>query len=339
MVKISVIVPVYNCEKYLSQCIQSIIEQDEQEIEIILVDDGSTDGSSSICDEFARKDERIIVVHKENEGVSVARNKGLEIAKGKYIAFVDADDYLDSKIYFTAYNEMENNNLDLIIWNYNFDRDGVITANQDFCNTCIIEENNAIKDVSATVLSPVVCDLPTPNNKIVGMAFPWNKLFKSDIINNNNIRFTQGVILHEDVLFIYEYFNYVKKIELLNVALYNYRINEEGATLKYKPEIIKSNNIFLEKISKFKKEMNNNQKDAFWSRIIRCYGNVLTYYLCHEKRNGSTTKEMKDLLISQPLYKEAINNVKFKALTKKQIVLVILTKMRLFWVLKIILKK
>ena len=339
MVKISVIVPVYNCEKYLSQCIRSIVNQDEKEIEIILIDDGSTDGSSSICDEFARKDERIIVVHKENEGVSVARNTGLEIAKGKYIAFVDADDYLDSKIYSTAYNEMENNNLDLIIWNYNFDSEGKISANDNFPDTCIVEGEEAVRNVSATVLCPVVCNFKTPNNKIVGMGFPWNKLYRLDIIKNNNIRFVKGIVLYEDVLFIYEYLKSVKKVELLNEILHNYRVNPNGATLKYKPEILESNNIFLENISRYKEEMNNNQKDAFWSRIIRCYGNVLTYYLCHEKRNGSTTKEMKDLLISQPLYKEAINNVKFKALTKKQIVLVILTKMRLFWVLKIILKK
>lgn len=339
MVKISVIVPVYNCEKYLSQCIQSIIEQDEKEIEIILVDDGSTDGSSSICDEFARKDERIIVVHKENEGVSVARNKGLEIAKGKYIAFVDADDYLDSKIYSTAYNEMENNNLDLIIWNYNFDRDGRIVTNENFPETCIVEGEDAIKNVSATVLCPVVCDLPTLNNKIVGMGFPWNKLYRLDIIKNYNIRFTKGIILYEDVLFIYEYLKNAKKVELLNQAIYNYRINQDGATLKYKPEIMKSNNIFLEKIYKYKEEMNNNQINAFWSRIIRCYGNIFTYYLCNKKKNSSTIKEMKYVLISQPIYKEAINNVKFKALTKKQIILVILTKMKLFWLLRIILKK
>ena len=134
MIKISVIIPVYNCKMYLRQCIESVINQDEKNIEIILVDDGSTDGSSSICEEYAKKDKRITFVHKKNEGVSVARNVGLKNAKGKYIAFVDADDYINPKTYSKAFEHMEKNNLDLLIWNYSFDKNGVLSINEDFAN-------------------------------------------------------------------------------------------------------------------------------------------------------------------------------------------------------------
>ena len=95
---ISIIVPVYNVDKYLSKCIDSIISQTYNDIELILVDDGSPDNSPKICDEYARKDNRIIVIHKENGGVSSARNAGLDIAKGKYIGFVDPDDYIVSEM-------------------------------------------------------------------------------------------------------------------------------------------------------------------------------------------------------------------------------------------------
>ncbi|HJA50079.1 MAG TPA: glycosyltransferase, partial [Candidatus Fusicatenibacter intestinipullorum] len=94
-VKISVIIPVYNVEKYLKRCLDSVINQTYKNLEIILIDDGSTDNSGKICDEYAQKDERIIVIHKENGGVSSARNKGLDICIGDYISFIDSDDWIN----------------------------------------------------------------------------------------------------------------------------------------------------------------------------------------------------------------------------------------------------
>ena len=99
MKKISIIVPVYQAEKYISKCIESIVNQTYKNLEIILVDDGSTDRSGEICDEYGKKDNRIVVVHNKNKGVSVARNCGLDIATGDYITFVDSDDYIDLQMY------------------------------------------------------------------------------------------------------------------------------------------------------------------------------------------------------------------------------------------------
>ena len=339
MIKISVIIPVYNCKMYLRQCIESVINQDEKNIEIILVDDGSTDGSSSICEEYAKKDKRITFVHKKNEGVSVARNVGLKNAKGKYIAFVDADDYINPKTYSKAFEHMEKNNLDLLIWNYSFDKNGVLSINEDFANTGIVEDESGIKNLTATLLCPIMCDLPTKNNKIIGMGFPWNKLFKLDIIKKNNLKFTENIIMHEDVLFVYEYMKFVSRLELLNDSMYYYRINENGATLKYKSNIVESNNLFLNILYNEFDNMTSKQKDAFWSRVIRCYGNVCTYDLYHKENNNFDSKKINKILIEQPLYKMAIRKAKFKFLTKKQIVLVTLTRMKLFFVLKILLRR
>ena len=102
-VKVSVIVPVYNVEKYLDRCLDSIINQTLNEIEIILVDDGSTDSSGEKCDEYKKKDLRIKVIHKKNKGLGYARNSGLEVATGKYIAFVDSDDYIDRRMFESLY--------------------------------------------------------------------------------------------------------------------------------------------------------------------------------------------------------------------------------------------
>ena len=119
MPKISVIVPVYNVEKYLRKCIESILNQTFREFELILVDDGSTDSSGKICDEYALKDSRIKVIHKENGGASSARNAGLDVAKGEYIGFVDSDDWIEMDMYGELYRLIKENNTDISVCGIN----------------------------------------------------------------------------------------------------------------------------------------------------------------------------------------------------------------------------
>ena len=115
---ISVIVPVYNVEKYISRCIESIMKQTYKNIEIILIDDGSTDNSGKICDEYSLKDDRINVIHKKNGGLSDARNTGLDIAKGKYISLIDSDDFVSKFFIETLYNTCKNENCEIAICEY-----------------------------------------------------------------------------------------------------------------------------------------------------------------------------------------------------------------------------
>ena len=121
---ISVILPIYNVEKYLEKCLKSVINQTYKNLEIILVDDGSKDNSPQICDEYAVKDKRIVVIHKSNGGLSDARNAGIEIAKGKYITLIDSDDYVELEMYEKLYNKAISDNLDIAICgNYNVSED------------------------------------------------------------------------------------------------------------------------------------------------------------------------------------------------------------------------
>lgn len=125
---ISIIVPIYNVDSYLRKCFDSIISQTYSDFELILVDDGSTDDSPKICDEYARKDDRIIVIHKKNGGVSSARNAGLDIAKGKYIGFVDPDDYIVSEMYECMVNAIEKYKSDMVVCGYDYiDENGNVT--------------------------------------------------------------------------------------------------------------------------------------------------------------------------------------------------------------------
>ena len=129
--KVSVIIPIYNVEKYLEKCLNTIINQTYKNLEIILIDDGSTDKSSTICDEYCEKDKRIKVIHKNNEGVSSARNKGIELSKGKYIVFIDPDDYVTDEHVEVLYDCIISNNVDLVISNLiDINEDGIILNNE-----------------------------------------------------------------------------------------------------------------------------------------------------------------------------------------------------------------
>ncbi|WP_010237898.1 glycosyltransferase [Clostridium arbusti] len=186
---ISIIVPIYNVEQYLSRCLDSIISQTYTNLEIILVDDGSTDDSWSICKKYAKIDKRIVLIKQENKGVSSARNEGIRIATGEYIAFVDSDDYIDNDMYEILYNLMnENNNIDLAICETVKDN---IKSKSDIS---ILNRNETLKALF---------------NMKSFRGYIFNKLFRKSIIEKNNLTFNKDIYICEDLLFC---FNYVLNI-------------------------------------------------------------------------------------------------------------------------------
>lgn len=197
---VSVIVPIYNVEKYLKRCIDSILNQTYKNLEIILVDDGSPDKCPQICDEYAKEDDRIIVIHNKNGGVSSARNAGLDIARGKYIGFVDPDDYINYDMYSAMVNEMDNFACDAVI-----------------CGFCQVseKENKIIRKESlqSKVLSVEECfkELFSFSGLDIKPVV-WNKLFKRDIISD--LRFCEYIEISEDLLFCVEYLLRCDKIAL-----------------------------------------------------------------------------------------------------------------------------
>lgn len=179
---ISIIVPVYNAEKYLRRCIDSIISQSLTNFELILVDDGSSDHSPQICDEYASRDNRIKLIHKKNAGVSAARNDGLDIAQGEFITFVDSDDWVDEGYLECQY---ENKTFDYVI------------------GTFINEPNGKIRKLrSKTFVGERLKDYVSIS--YLSNGYPWGKLFKSKIIKDNSIKF-KNIKVYEDLLFCLEY--------------------------------------------------------------------------------------------------------------------------------------
>lgn len=206
---VSIIVPVYKVEKYINQCIESILSQTFKEFELILIDDGSPDNSGEICDKFADIDQRITVIHKSNGGVSSARNVGLKNAKGKYILFIDSDDWIDSSFIAELVYSMENKNADLTVCDY-------YLADTDKLKTNKIFD----KDISLNKINEEEMVNLIKTHSIFG---PWCKLYRNDVIQRNKIFFNTNVSFGEDLLFNLQYLSNVNNICMIGKELYYYR--------------------------------------------------------------------------------------------------------------------
>ena len=204
MKKISVIIPIYNVEKYLKRCIESIIKQTYSNLEIILVDDGSPDGCAKICDEYKNKDERIVVIHKKNGGLSDARNAGLKVATGEIISYIDSDDYVDLDMYEKMTKAMEEKNADIVVCGTNIDYEDGHTKEK-----CEKEEKSFNREEALIELNSF---------KSFDMAV-WNKLYKREVVDK--IEFPVGK-KSEDYFVMYQYFARAKKVVIINQAKYHY---------------------------------------------------------------------------------------------------------------------
>ena len=204
--KISIIVPVYNVEKYLSRCVDSILRQTYTHFECILIDDGSPDRCGRICDEYAERDKRIVVIHQKNKGVSAARNAGLDVAKGEYVGFVDSDDYIAPEMFRRLVNAIEESNADI-----------------SYCAIEHIKENGdryTERTRIGTVESQLVftIDLLLKGGYVGGVV--WNKLFKQKTIGD--LRFEESTQICEDALFTLSYCTKISSVIFVPEPLYHY---------------------------------------------------------------------------------------------------------------------
>lgn len=215
---ISVIVPVYNGEKFIEQCIDSITNQTLKDIEILIINDGSKDNTLNIIEIIAKSDSRIKILNQKNSGVSAARNNGISKSRGKYITFVDADDYIDKTMYEKMYKKAEEFNSDIVICNVN----DVLNGNKKVS----LNLNEGIIDIRKLTESEFL------SNEYfkLGTAV-WHKIFKSNLIKENKIKFINySEVASEDTLFNYEAMLKAKRLYCIEEALYDYKINENSLT-------------------------------------------------------------------------------------------------------------
>ncbi len=208
--KVSVIIPVYNVENYIEECIKSVLTQNYDNYEIILLDDGSTDNSLEICKKF-EDDIKIKIIHNQNHGVSITRNEGINIANGEYIIFIDSDDCISYTFIEDLVEAIEKNDADIAICGYTRNR---LELNKD--------EGNDISIIQADDY----LNMLFKNN--LSECYVWNKIFKRNIIINSNIYFPECISIWEDMYFLINYLNNINKVAIINKKLYFYRIRMES---------------------------------------------------------------------------------------------------------------
>lgn len=215
MPTLSIIIPVYNAEAYLDECLHSILTQSFPDYELILIDDGSNDNSGKICDKYANLNNSIRVLHLRNGGASAARNRGLDIASGKYVWFIDADDWIDKDFLNSLNWDMMP---DILFFGYK-------NISKTSRETCQIQSYDITYREN---FGDVIDSLFTHRNQYFG--FSWNKIFRRSIIENHNIRFRENLIIKEDEVFTLEYCKHISNISILSATPYNYRILQDSVS-------------------------------------------------------------------------------------------------------------
>lgn len=245
-IKVSVIVPVYRCEKYIGDCVRSILAQTHENLEIILVLDGAADDSPAICKALANSDSRVLVIEQENQGVSVARNNGIEAAIGEWIMFVDGDDWLDKNCIEVLLRNAEVSECDVVVSPVLRD-DGSVPTRASFFSPNRSIVGGAEKEALFinTIISKDQSSGWGPE-----MAGPCAKLFRHELLSEYNIRFVQGMKIAEDVIFVDYVFLHSTKTTLIGDGLYHYRTNPESAMHAYNADYQGCIMIFLEEIEK-----------------------------------------------------------------------------------------
>lgn len=311
---ISVIIPVYNSERYLRKCIDSIINQTLKEIEIILINDGSTDNSFEIMEKYRQKDERIIVINTNNGGVSSARNKGIEIANGDYIIFIDSDDWCDYEMLEEMYNFAKKNKLDFVGCGYIMETINGRCIRSIITNQKVIGKKN--KDISNILYR-------------LELGYSVGKLYKRSILNDNNIRFNENINFAEDAIFIQEYILNIDSIGELGKGYYHYvRVNNQSLSTKY----VDNMSFIMEKYWDISEKVYN--KFTLYGDLMRESGKIkeidgviLSLYNnykinCYKNRK-QRIEEIKILLENKKIRK-LINNL--KPVRKNQKILKVLWK-------------
>lgn len=320
MEKISLVIPVYNGEGSVEKCISSIVEQTYKNLEIIIVDDGSKDQTLSICQKMAAADERIKVVHQDNQGVSVARNNGIASVSGTYVMFVDADDYLDADACMRCLDTMHNDGADIVVANKIFHignrlQKNVLYSNPHFARTKEDKEL-FILDLMTTHYDPLM-------NKVAYLSCGVTaKLFKTDLIRENSICFQEDCRFGEDVLFNLECFQHAEKISYIDFDAYHFCVNSGSSTHKFRNDWNKSHEIFMDGIDAFNERYCKDERffhAAEMMKVSRISSLAVSYYFHKEnpKSFWQSFAEFKSFAGSSK-YAEAVKNVQADLLTDNQ---------------------
>ena len=308
--KVSIIVPVYNVERYLKKCVESIVSQTLRDIEIILVDDGSPDNSGKICDELQTLDYRIVVIHQENRGLPGARNSGMKIAKGEYIGFVDSDDFIDEDMYERMYFKAKDNQADVVMCDYF--KEAIIDNNEEINDsqkvtrifkTCDIDEGVYDIEKIKNVIYPQL--IMKENIDFGPLLSQWSCLYNRKFILDNNIKYNENIKQCED--------NYLssiiglkmnKFVYMKNFCPYHYIYNPNSISHTYKEQAWE---YFCLMNSELRKIFENSKEYDF-SRQLDLHILYYTLLSMSQIKKSKLSKKRKRILIDNILNEKCLCN-------------------------------
>ena len=329
--KISIIVPIYNTELYLKECINSILNQTYKNIEIILVDDGSTDNSLEICNKYSKENNNVKTYHLTNGGVSKARNFGIYKAVGEWITFVDSDDII-SKDYCKSLIDCIDSNTDVVIGRtISFLNNDINNLVDDMYNGGECDEFISIEEKNILLESILVDNYRYIKYPHISTCSA--KLIKKDIIRNNQIKYDEKINLYEDAIFNMQVIYYSEKIRVINKKIYYYRTRNSSSSNIFKTNVIKQYEKVYNEINKFEKEKNINLTEYLDYFKIKNLNIILTNYYRNNNYSRNVTKKFIDK------YKDSLKNTNYNILPKKRKILKLLSSINFYYLIYLLYKK
>ena len=315
--KISIIIPVYNAEKYLRECLNTLTAQSFTDFEVILINDGSQDQSGSICKEYVKKDRRFRYIQQANMGVSAARNTGLDASKGETVTFIDSDDWIPATALEMLYTEYKNKCADLVVADMIFVRNGQEKRIRIFNKTSVNDDKYWINQYQKSCIGYGYKINSGGTRETTGLGSMGNKLYRRDIIEKNHLRFDLFVMgIYEDNLFVLHYLEYCKRVSYIAEPVYYYRKVIGSNSRGYKENTLEINDRIFSRINSFieLKSDKDTFRKAFYMYVTRRLIHSLDVYFFakdNEKSLHAELKELHDVIRKEP-YKTAIMNVEYK---------------------------
>jgi glycosyltransferase involved in cell wall biosynthesis len=331
--KISIVVPIFNTPiEYLEKCIESLTGQTYQNVEILLILDGATEECVECCKRFQQKDSRIRVIEKENEGVSATRNLGISKAEGKWIMFVDSDDWIDKDSCQVLYNAIVSANTEVVIAQFNLYQNGEIKAQHSKVSDKIISSMPERKELIKSLFFDANCMY----SYIEG---PVAKIYNIEFLKKNNLEFNSKLKVGEDVSFNYQVDMLAKEIVIISDNIYYYRIYDGSVSQKFDKDFVLDYTKFLLYIKQLF-EKNKEKEEIYNFFVVRQIEKMLKryYFNVNNARNSKAIKkEFWQTMKCEP-YKTTIKTVKYGELNRKRAVLVWLIRKKWYFLINLLMR-
>ena len=321
--KLSVVIPVYNVEKYVRECVDSVLNQTMKDFELILVDDGSTDSSGAILDEYRKKDSRITVIHKKNGGVSAARNDAIKKCAGEYIYIMDSDDYLEPDALSCMYDEAVRTAADVVITDHCKFTETEENPYHYFPKSFVTEDPKVISQIQTMVLHKGYAPFHTPENNGMGLGAPWTKLIRTELIKENHLQFdpyVRGVF--DDCLFSLGVFNYARRISYVRKITYHFRVLQTSLTHRFRSDQLVIYSRIFERIEAFCSGFHKGGRfrKAYYARVVTYLSLSFDTYFFHKEYQGGIRKNYREFMstIKSERYHTAIQSADITRLSKRE---------------------